>query len=112
MRVTSDPTSVITMGITTITTATSTAMLATDQEDATPSKEGHAAASLLPLPLITTRYRLGPHSSRTGGGETPSPASPWLLLNKCGLVTLKNSTMRTGGSMNAYLDKSDRALKP
>ena len=97
------------MGIATITTA---AMLATGREDATPSKEGHAATSLLPPPLVVTRCRLGLHSSRTGGQEIPSPASPWLPSNKRMLVTLKNSTMRTKGSMNAYPDKSGRAMKP
>ena len=76
MRVTSDPTSVVTTGINAITAATTAAVLTTDQEDATPSKEGRTAASLLPLPLITTRYRLGLYSSHTGGGEIPSPASP------------------------------------
>ena len=82
MRVTSDPTSAITI------TAAAT-VLATGREDATPSKEGYATASLLPPPLIVTSYRLGLHSSRMGDGETPSPASPWLLSNKHGLVTLK-----------------------
>ena len=38
--------------------------------------------------------------------------SPRPLSNKHMLVTLKNSTMRTKGSMNAYPDESGRALKP
>ena len=111
MRVTSNPTSAITMGIATI-TAADVAMLTTGQEDATPSKEGRNAANLLPPPLIVTHCRLGLHSSRTGGREIPSPVSPWPLSNKRRLVTLKNSTMRTKGSMNAYPDKSGRAMKP
>ena len=89
MRVTSDPTSTVTTRIAAITATTVATMLATGQKDVTPSKEGHAAASLLPLPLIATHYRLGLHSSRTGGVETPSPTSPRLLSNKHGLVTLK-----------------------
>ena len=112
MRVTSDLTSAVTTGIAAITTIATAAMLTTGQEDATPIKEGHTATSLLPPSLITTHSRLGLHSSRMGGEETPSPASPWLLSNKRMLVTLKNSTMRTKGSMNAYPDESDRALKP
>jgi len=87
MRVTSDPTSAITIGIAAITAAA--VMLTTGREDATPSKEGRATTSLLPPSLVVTCYRLGLHSSRMGGGETPSPASPWLLSNKHGLVTLK-----------------------
>jgi len=72
MRVISDLTSTITMGIATI----AVAVLATGWEDTTPSREGHAAANLLPSPLIVTRCRLGLYSSRTGGGDIPSPASP------------------------------------
>ena len=110
MRVTSDLTSAVTTGIAAITAAA--AVLTTYWEDATPDREGRATTSLLPPLLVETRYRLGLHSSRVEGGEIPSPTSPWLLSNKHGLVTLKNSSMRTGGSMNAYLDDSGRSLKP
>ena len=112
MRVTSDPTSAITTGITVIIVAAAATVLTTGQEDATPSREGRTTANLLPQPLIATHYRLGLYSSRTGGGEIPSPASPWPLSNKHRLVTLKNSTMRTKGNMNTYLDESGRTLKP
>ena len=86
-------------------------VLTTGREDATPIKEGRIIANLLP-PLIVTHCRLGLHSSHMGGVEIPSPASPLPLSNKRRLVTLKNSTMRTKWSMNAYLDESGRALKP
>jgi len=66
-----DLTSVITIGIAAITAA----VLTTSREDATPSREGHAAANLLPPSLIVTHYRLGLHSSRMGGGEIPNPVS-------------------------------------
>ena len=108
-RITSYLASAITMGIATI---TATAMLTTGQEGATPIKEGHAATNLLSPSFVTTRYRLGLHSSRTGGEEIPSPTSPWPLSNKHRLVTLKNSTMRTKESMNTYPDESGRTLKP
>ena len=78
------------MGIAAITAAAAAAVLTIGQEDATPSKKGRVATSLLPPLLIVTRCKLGLHSSRIGGGETPSPTSPWLLSNKHGLVTLKN----------------------
>ena len=74
-RVTSDPTSAVTTGITAI-TAAAAAALATGWEDATPNGEGRVATSLLPPPLVVTHCRLGLHSSHTGGGEIPSPASP------------------------------------
>jgi len=108
-RVTSNPTSVDTIGIAAITAAS---VLTTGRKDATPIKEGRTSANLLPSLLITTHYRLGLHYSRMGGWEMPSPASPWLLSNKHRLVTLKNSTMRTNGSMNTNLDESGRTLKP
>ena len=73
-----------------ITAAATTTVLMTGQENATPIKEGRIAANLLPPPLVETRCRLGLHSSRMGGGEIPSPTSPWPLSNKCRLVTLKN----------------------
>ena len=76
MRVTSDPTSAITMGITAIIAIAATTVLMTRWEDATPSREGHATANLLPPPLVMTCCRLGLHYSHMGGGETPSPAYP------------------------------------
>ena len=78
-RVTSDPASTVTTGIATITAVD---VLTTGQEDATPIKEGHAATSLLPPSLIATHHRLGLHSSRTGGGEIPSPTGSWPLQKR------------------------------
>ena len=78
-RVTSDLASAVTMGTATITAA---AVLTTGREDATPIKEGRATTILLPPSLVTTHRRLGLHSSRTGCGEIPSPASSWPLQKK------------------------------
>ena len=108
-RVTSDLAFAITMGIAAI---TAIAMLTTGREGTTPIKEGHTTTSQLPTLLVATRRRLGLHSSHMGGGDIPSPVSSWTLPHKHRLVTLKNSTMRTNGSMNTYLDKSGRTLKP
>jgi len=72
-RVTSDLASTVTTGITAIMVA---AVLMIGREGATPIKEGRATTSLLPPSLVATCHWLGLHSSRTGGGEIPSPASP------------------------------------
>ena len=83
-RVTSDPTSAVTMEITTITAAAAATVLATGQEDTTPSNEGHIAASLLPPPFAATRCRLGIHSSHMGGGRLPVSLAPGYCQTSAG----------------------------
>lgn len=78
-RVTTAMGSAVTTGIATITAAV---VLKTGREEATPIKGGRATTSLLPLMLAATRYRLGLHSSRTGGGEITRLASAWPLQKK------------------------------
>ena len=75
-RVTSDPTSTIATGIAAITIAAAATVITTGQEDATPKREGRTTTSLLSLPLVMTRYRMGLHSSLMGGGAMPRPISP------------------------------------
>jgi len=74
-RVTSNPTSIVDAGITTITSAAAAAILATGREGTTPGGEGRTDATLLSPPLIATRCKVGLHSSHMGGRAMLNPVS-------------------------------------
>ena len=74
MRVTSDPASIVGAGITAITSAAATAILATGREATT--------ATLLSPTLVAMGYKVGLHSSRMGGGAMLNRISIWPLSKK------------------------------
>jgi len=100
------------MGIAAITDIATAAVLVTGQEGATPRREGHTAASLLSLPLVALRSRLGLHSSRTGGGAMLNPINPWPLSKRYRSFALKKLNCEVKSNIGAYLDEWGRALKP
>jgi hypothetical protein len=88
-RVTSDPASIVTIVIAAIIVIVTVAVPTTNLGGTTPEREGRTTASLLSPLLVTIHYKLGLHSSRTGGGAMLNPVSIWSLSEKYRSVALK-----------------------
>lgn len=93
MRVTSDSASAIATEIAANTIVATIAVLVTNPRGASLGREGCTATTLLSPSLIATCYKVGLHSSHTGGGVMLNLDSIWPLSKKYRSVALQKTQL-------------------